>query len=280
MHRRLLRRFSAATLRRAAGSLIALALLGLVASFVVRGDAAGADFEAYWVATRVWLAGADPYDPPSGVLPYVYAPWGLPLFVPWAILPWEIAFTAWRVAIIAGLAASLRWAALRRPLSTAAIFAMLAVPIGINLDTGNITLPLALLLFASRFGPPAIAGLVWGASTALKWATLPFGIVLGRAARGWGLVAIGLGVIGSILLWPMTVDQVRTISGLERPLPVDYLALAWAAVPWLWTDPNRRRWLRPRTWIARARRWRRPGWRADAAEEVSERGADSRGSWA
>lgn len=280
MHRRLVRRFSAATLRRAAGWLIALTLFGLVASFVVRGDAAGADFEAYWLATRVWLAGGDPYDLPSGVLPYVYAPWGLPLFVPWAVLPWEVAFTAWRVAIIAGLVASLRWAALRRPLSTAATFAVLAIPMGINLDTGNVTLPLTLLLFASRFGPSPIAGMVWGAATALKWATLPFGIVLGRTARRWGLVTIGIGIVGSLLLWPMTVDQVRTISGLERPLPVDYLVLAWAAVPWLWTDPHRRRWLRPRTWIARARRSRNPGSRADAEPQVSERGADSRGSWA
>lgn len=253
MHRRLVRRFSGARLRRAAWLLIAIAFLGIIGSFVVRGSAAGADFEVYWVATRTWLAGGDPYDLPPGVLPWVYAPWGLALFVPFAPIPWDAAFTLWRLAILAALLASLRWAALRRPLSTAAAFAALAIPIGINLDTGNITLPLALAVFGSRFGPAWLAGVTWGVATALKWATLPIGIILGPAARRWGLAAIGAGIALSLLMWPMTVDQLRTIAGLERPFPVDYLVLAWAAVPWLWTDPRRRRWLRPRTWVAHVR---------------------------
>ncbi|MBW3613400.1 MAG: DUF2029 domain-containing protein [Chloroflexi bacterium] len=226
-----------------------------MASFVVRGDAAGADFEVYWTAAREWLAGGDPYDLPSDVLPYVYAPWGLPLFVPWSLLPWDAAFTLWRMMTLLGLMASLRWAAMRRPLSTAAVFATLAIPIGINLDTGNVTLPLALVIFGSRFGPPWAAGVAWGAATGLKWATMPIGIVLGRVARRWGLIVIAAGVILSVLLWPMTLDQLRTIANLERPFPWDYFVLAWAAVPWLWTDPTRRRWLRPRTWAARARHW-------------------------
>lgn len=254
MHRRILRRLSAARVRRAAWLLIAVAFIGIMASFVVRGSAAGADFEVYWTAARTWLAGGDPYDLPEGVLPWVYAPWGLPLFVPWAPLPWDLAFTLWRVAIIIGLAITVRWAALRRPVSTAVVLTALAIPIGINLDTGNITLPLALLIFGSRFASPGVAGVTWGAATALKWATLPIGLVLGPVARRWGLVAIGLGLIGSIVLWPLTVRQLQTIVGLERPFPWDYLVLAWAAVPWLWTDPRRRRWLRPRTWLARFRR--------------------------
>ena len=275
MHRRLLRRLSTTTVRRAAWVLIGLAFIGIVASFVVRGGAAGADFEVYWVATRTWLAGGDPYELPPDVLPYVYAPWGLPLFVPLALLPWDPAFVLWRSAILVGLLLSLRWAALRRPVSTAAVFAALAIPIGINLDTGNITLPLALAIFASRFGPPWIAGVTWGAASALKWATLPVGIVLGPAARRWGLAAIGVGIGLSILLWPMTVAQLRTIAGLERPFPWDYLVLAWAALPWLWTDPRRRRWLHPRTWAVQARTWiRDPAGRRG----VRTGGADTRGS--
>jgi arabinofuranan 3-O-arabinosyltransferase len=248
MPRRLVRRASAATLRRASWLLIAVALLGIVASFVVRGGAAGADFEAYWVAARTWVDGGDPYDLPPDVLPYVYAPWGLPLFVPLALLPWDPAFTIWRVLIIAGLAGTLAWAARRRPMSTAAVFGALAIPIGVNLDTGNITLPLALLIFASRFAPRWVAGVTWGAATALKWATLPLAIVLGPVARRWGLLTIAAGIVLSLVLWPMTSDQLRTIAGLERPFPIDYLVLAWAAVPWLWTDPNRRRWLDVRRW--------------------------------
>ena len=273
MQRRLVRRFSAGTLRRAAWALIGVAFIGIVASFVIRGAAAGADFEVYWYATRTWLAGGDPYDLPPDVLPYVYAPWGLPLFVPWALLPWDAAFTLWRATIIAALVFTVRWAVRRRPVSTAAVFVALSIPIGINLDTGNITLPLALAIFGARFVGPPVAGIIWGAATALKWATLPVGIVLGPVARRWGLVAIGAGVAFSLLTWDMTVSQLRTIMELERPFPWDYLVLAWAAVPWLWTDSRRRRWLRPRTW-ARAVR-------ASLAERTSwarGRKVDKRGS--
>ncbi len=273
MHRRLLRRTSASTVRRASFAAIGVAFLGIVASFVVRGDAAGADFEAYWTATRVWLASGDPYALPEGVLPWVYAPWGLPLFLPWAALPWDPAFTIWRLAILVGLLATMRWAARRRPLSTAVLVVVLAIPIGINLDTGNVTLPLALLVFGSRFTPAWVAGLTWGIATGLKWATLPVGIVLGPTARRWGLVAIGAGIVASLAMWPMTVDQLRTIAALERPFPWDYLVLAWAAVPWLWTDPRRRRWLHPRIWLRSLRA------RVDAVRGVSGRGADNRGSW-
>jgi hypothetical protein len=232
---------------------MAITFIGIVASFVVRGHAAGADAEVYWVAARIWVAGGDPYDLPDGVLPWVYAPWGLPLFVPWAQLPWDIAFTLWRVALLGGLVATLRWAALRRPVSTAVLFLALSVPIGINLDTGNITLPIALALFAARFGPPAVAGITWGAATGLKWAALPFVIVLGRRERAWGLIALGVAILASLATWEMTLDQLRVITTLDRPFPWDYLVFVWAAVPWFWTDPRHRRWLHAAAWLARAR---------------------------
>ena len=254
MARALVRRIGSAPLRRLSALLVVATFVGLIATFVVRGSAAGADALVYWTAARTWLAGGNPYDLPAGVLPYVYAPWGVPLFVPWAVLPWDLAFTVWRVATLGGLAVGVRWAASRRPVSTAAVLVALAIPIGINLDTGNITLPLALLLFGTRFVSPRVAGITWGFATGLKWATLPFGIVLSGLGRRWGLMAIGVAIVLSLALWPMTVEQLRTIAGLERPLPVDYLVLAWAAVPWLWTDPDRRRWLHPRVWLRHAGR--------------------------
>lgn len=248
MHRRFVRRLGADALRRGAWIGIAIAFIGIVASFVVRGDAAGADAEVYWTAARTWAAGGDPYDLPADVLPWVYAPWGLPLFVPWATLPWDAAFTVWRVVLLLALIATLRWAALRRPLSTAVLFMALSVPIGINLDTGNITFPITLALFGSRFAPSWVAGATWGLATGLKWATLPLLLMLGRRERRWGLVALGLAVLASLALWPLTLDQLRTIADLRRPFPWDYLVLLWAAVPWFWTDPTRRRWLHPRAW--------------------------------
>ena len=248
MQRRLLRQFGADALRRGAWIAIAVSFIGIVASFVVRGDAAGADAEVYWTAARTWAAGGDPYDLPPDVLPWVYAPWGLPLFLPWSMLPWDAAFTVWRVVLLVALLVTLRWAALRRPVSTAVLFMALSVPIGINLDTGNITLPIALVLFGSRFAAPWVAGVTWGLATGLKWAALPLLLVLGSAERRWGLLALAGTLLASIALWPMTLDQLRTIAGLERPFPWDYLVLVWAAVPWFWTDPRRRRWLHPHAW--------------------------------
>lgn len=242
-------------MRSASIAVIGLALLGLAMSVAIRGDAAGSDFAAYRAAAAQWLAGRDPYDPPAGVLPYVYAPWGLPLFVPWAALPEGLSFALWRGCTALGLLATLVWATRRRPMSTAAVFVALSIPIGINLDTGNLTLPLALVIFGSRLVSAPAAGIAWGAATALKWATLPLGIVLGSSARRWGLAALGVGILAHLVLWPMTLDQLRTIASLERPFPIDYLVLTWAAVPWLWTDPNRRRWLRPATWARAGRRY-------------------------
>ena len=52
-------------------------------------------------------------------MPYVYAPWLLPLFVPWALLPWDVAWFAWRAANLVLLAWSIGWAYRIRPLATA-----------------------------------------------------------------------------------------------------------------------------------------------------------------
>lgn len=249
MHRRLLRSPGPETVRRASWLLIAGVAIGWIVTMVIRGPAAGADAEVYWTAARVWLAGGDPYDLPDRVLPYVYAPWGMPLFAPWSLLPWPVAFALWRSVIIVALAWTIWWAARRRPAATAATVVTLSVPIGINLDTGNLTLPLTLVIFGSRFGPSWVAGVTWGAATGLKWATLPLGIILSRSARRWGLATLALAGVLSIATLPMTIDQLRTITSLDRPFPFDYLALGWAAVPWLWTDPERRQWVRPRAWV-------------------------------
>ncbi len=78
------------------GAIALLAItLGLMAAFLfARGSAAGADALAYWEGVRTWLAGGNPYDPPGLRLPYLYAPWLLPLFLPWAALPWSVAWFA------------------------------------------------------------------------------------------------------------------------------------------------------------------------------------------
>ena len=147
----------------------ALAIAGMAA----RGETAGADAQAYWAAVRIWLEGGDPYHPTGPFLPYVYAPWMLPLFIPWALLPWDVAWFVWRGGTILLLLWSIRWAYTQRPLATAVLVGLLAFPLAANLDTGNINLLLALALFGAHFTGPRVGGLIWGLATWMKWVPVP-----------------------------------------------------------------------------------------------------------
>jgi hypothetical protein len=258
-------------LRWTSWAIIGLTWMVLMAVMLWRGEAAGVDTLAYWLGTRTWLAGGDPY---AGTCPlcYAYAPWAVPLFAPWAVVPWPLAFGLWRTATIVGLAWSTIWAARRRPVLTALLFASLSVPIGINLDTGNVTLPLVLLIWASRRWGPGAEGIAWGLATGLKWVSAPIWLVLSPAARRAGLAALALTALADLVLWTGTLRQVLTVVNMDRPIPFDYLVLIWATVPWLWTDARVVRRLHAALrWPHIARqRWRRRPRRSSA--EVWTRG--------
>ena len=194
----------------------ALALAGMTA----RGDTAGADAQAYWAAVRIWLEGGDPYHPLGPFLPYVYAPWMLPLFIPWALLPWEVAWFAWRGATILLLLWSIRWAYARRPLPTAILVGLLAFPMAANLDTGNINLLLALALFGAHFTGPRVGGLIWGLATWMKWVPALLWPMLPPKARAWGLVFLALSGLLSLLMLPLTIIQLQVavrVRGAAAP---------------------------------------------------------------
>ena len=114
--------------RLAAMAILVVAFALALAGMTARGEVAGADAQAYWAAVRIWLEGGDPYHPLGPFLPYVYAPWMLPLFIPWALLPWEVAWFVWRGGTILLLLWSIRWAYARRPLPTAILVGLLALP--------------------------------------------------------------------------------------------------------------------------------------------------------
>ena len=135
--------------------LLSLTFALVLAGLIARGEAGGADARAYWAGVRIWLNGGDPYHPTGPFLPYVYAPWMLPLFAPWALLPWDVAWFVWRGGTILLLLWTIHWAYRRRPLTTAVIVALLAFPFGANLDTGNINLQLTLMLWAAPVHRPA-----------------------------------------------------------------------------------------------------------------------------
>jgi len=235
---------------RIAAILIFIVLGGLLAAGIIaRGEAAGSDARAYWAAVRIWLGGGDPYHPTGPFLPYVYPPWMLPLFAPWALLPWDVAWFVWRGLMVLLLLWTIHWAYSRRHLETALVVLLLAFPIAANIDTGNITLMLAFLCWAAQFSGPVSAGAMWAIATWMKWVPAPLFIVLGPRARLWGLAWLAICVFLSLITLPLTIVQFDTLFGFgPRPIRLDYLALLWAVVPWWWRHPRPLWWLVPSAW--------------------------------
>jgi hypothetical protein len=220
--------------------LLSLTFSLLAAGMIGRGEAAGADARAYWAGVRIWLNGGDPYHPTGPFLPYVYAPWMLPLFAPWALLPWDVAWVVWRGGTVLLLLWTIHWAYQRRPLTTAVIVALLAFPAGANLDTGNINLQLTLMLWAAQFTGPRLAGLLWALATWMKWVPVVFWVVLEPRARRLGLIWLCLAILLSIALLPMTIQQFQALIGFgARPIRLDYLVYLWAFIPWLYRNDLR-----------------------------------------
>jgi hypothetical protein len=218
--------------------LLAILLLSLVfsllaAGMIGRGEAAGADARAYWAGVRMWINGGDPYHPTGPFLPYAYAPWMLPLFAPWALLPWDVAWVVWRVGTILLFLWTVDWAYRRRPLLTAVVIALLAFPIGANLDTGNINLQLTLMLWAAQFAGPRLSGALWALATWMKWLPVLAWPILERRARIWGLAWLAVSIGLSLILLPQTIVQLQTLFGFgARPIRLDYLIYLWAFIPW------------------------------------------------
>lgn len=253
--------------RLAAVVIIALAGAAMATWLLVRGELVGADARAYWAGVRLWLDGRDMLHPPSPYLPYVYVPWSIPLFLPWAALPWDVAWFALRGLNLVLLVVTAAWAYRRHRLATALLLALLLVPLTATFDTGNITFLCALPPWVAVFVGPRTGGLAWALATALKWFPAALFLVLPPRARLWGLLGLALAILLSLAVWPATLRQLEMAVGFPRPLRLDYLLLLWGAVPWLWARPAP---FEPATWARRlyvARRrlatelagwWRRP----------------------
>jgi hypothetical protein len=227
--------------------------IGLAGMFA-RGELAGSDARAYWAAVRIWLNGGDPYHPASPFLPYVYAPWLLPAFAPWALLPWDVAWFVWRGGTILLLLWTVTWAYRRHPLATAVVALLLAFPAFANLDTGNIDLVLVLLLWGAYFTGRRTAGLLWALATAMKWMPFVFLPILAPRARLHGVIFLAIGGLLTLATLPLTLVQLSVLFGLPRPVRLDYLVFLWALVPSVWLQPDPAWLLRPATWRAWAAR--------------------------
>jgi hypothetical protein len=252
IHRRALRRELSRLRdrRRMLAMAILIVTFGFLAAGIVgRGEPAGADARAYWAGVRIWLNGGDPYQPTGPFLPYVYAPWMLPLFAPWALLPWDVAWFVWRGGTILLLLWTIHWAYRQRPLETAIVVALLGFVFGVNLDTGNINLLLTMLLWGAQFTGPVVAGFLWSIATWMKWAPLVLLPILLPRARLWGLVFLVTSALLSLATLPQTIQQLQAVFGFgARPMRLDYLVFLWALVPVLWRRPEPFSWLRPSSW--------------------------------
>jgi hypothetical protein len=228
----------------------AILIVGLVGGLIVawlqaRGTLVGADARAYWAAARIWLAGGNPYDPGGAFLPYAYAPWLLPLFLPWALLPWNVAWAVWQGSMAVLLSWSFSWAYRRHPLATALLIAALALPLAATLDTGNVTLFLALAVWAAQFTGPVVGGALWALATGMKWFPAILIGMLPPRARLWGIAFLALAAVLSLAMWQETLIQLDIVLNFPRPLRLDYLLILWAMVPWLWRHPQPLWWLKP-----------------------------------
>ena len=215
-----------------------------------RGDLVGADARAYWGGVRLWLSGGDPLNPPPPYMPYVYWSWSLPLFTPWAALPWESAWFVYRVFNVIIFLWSVAWAYRQHPMATAVLVAIVTVPLAATLDTGNITLLCAMGIWAAYFVGPRLGGFMWALAAALKWFPVLLWLILPPRTRLWGIGWMVLFGILTLAVWPEVVRQLDLVISFPRPVRLDYILLLWAAVPWMWAHP---RWFEWRTWPEQAR---------------------------
>ena len=236
-------------------AIVILVIVGAAAIvwIVARGDLVGADARAYWGGVRLWLGGGDPLDPPLPYMPYVYWPWSLPLFTPWAALPWETAWFVYRVFNALIFIWSVGWAYRQHPLATAILVAVVAIPLIATLDTGNITLLCAMAIWAAHFTGPRLGGFMWALAAALKWFPALLFLILKPRTRLWGIIWAALFGLLTLAVWPEVIRQLDLVINFPRPIRLDYILLLWAAVPWIWAHP---RWFEWRTWPQQLREMR------------------------
>jgi hypothetical protein len=238
--------------RRIAAVVITSASIALITILLfARGDAGGVDAQTYWAAARIWLAGGNPYDTSGPYLLYVYPSWMLPLFVPLALLPWDVAWFVWRGGTILLLLVSYHWAYRRHPLRSSLVLAALSLPIAVNLDTGNVNLLLILALWVAQFSVPAVAGILWALATWMKWLPVVFFVVLAPRGRLYGLIGLAVSAVLSLVLLPLTIAQLHVLFGVwpaRQGVRLDYLVFLWAAVPWWYLHIDDLAWIRRMSW--------------------------------
>lgn len=196
------------------------AQLAVVLAVEVKPGIVVVDFHnAYYPAGEQVLAGESPYREPgadlSDRMAYVYPPATAVLVSPLTVLTPDRADVLWLVLLINAFAATLLLAGVRS--RTALVLAVLALPMLSALQTGSVTLVLALLLaLAWRYrGSAHLPGVFIGAAIALKLFIWPLIIwlVATRRYRSAALAAAG-GAVGVLAVLPfMSLREYAAMAG-------------------------------------------------------------------
>ena len=235
----------------AAGVVVAVLAL-LAALLVATALPAGYDFRAYWLAGRHILSGAPLYPGPETILglpdEYRYLPAVALLFVPFALMPFEVALWIWTaiqvvfaVAVGVALIRPLPWS--WRPWAAAGYVFFLGLVLEVTLGNVNL-ISLGLALAAWRFRERAfVAGPLLAAAVGLKF--LPLTLLLFYIASGrWRPVAAGAAIgmvtlaLSALALPDRTAEYVRfaprlleqdwVYAHIARPGPPALAAIFWS----------------------------------------------------
>jgi hypothetical protein len=231
---------------------VVLVLAFLAALVVASALPAGYDFRAYWLAGRHLLSGATLYPDSATILglpdEFRYLPLIALLFVPFALVPYEVALPLWiglqlAVAFAVGVALIRPLPRSWRPWAATGYVFFLGLVLEVTLGNVNL-ISLGLALAAWRLRDRAIpAGFFLAAAVGLKF--LPLTLLLFYVASGrWRPVLAGavIGtaalVVGALVLPDRTAEYIRfaprlleqdwVYAHIARPGPPALAAIFWS----------------------------------------------------
>jgi glycosyl transferase family 87 len=232
---------------------VVVAVLALLAALVVASALpAGYDFRAYWLAGRHLLSGAPLYPDATTILglpdEFRYLPIVAVAFIPFALLPYDVALAVWTIlqvaiAVAVGIALVRQLPPLWRPWATAGYVFFLGLVLEVTLGNVNL-ISLGLALAAWRVRERALpAGLLLAAAVGLKF--LPLTLLLFYVASGRWRPVVSAAVIGAAALvggWlalpdrtaeylrfaPRLPEQDWVYAHIARPGPPELAGVFWS----------------------------------------------------
>ena len=227
-------------------------LAALAAVIVASALPKGYDFHAYWLAGQHLLTGAPLYPGADTILglpdEFRYLPIVAIVFVPFALMPYDVALAIWTaievaVAVAVGVALirPLPWS--WRPWAAAGYAFFLGLVLEVTLGNVNL-ISMALVLAAWRFRDRAVvAGTLLALAVGIKflpatvllfyvasgrWRPVVTGAVIGGVALGISLVAMPDRTAEYLRFGPRLLEQDWVYAHIQRPGPPELAAFFWS----------------------------------------------------